>query len=359
MSRWSHNGHGWGEAEAFDDAVVEELVAGRYQGDAPDLVAVSRFVEKVRAYADQPAPPPSLALARILGDAAPAGDGGPSTVARRWRQRTGVVPGFAVAAAVCAVLIAAVIGAGSARLLPGPTQDVVANIVRTMTPFGFPQRTEPEPALPGTSKPAPAAPSEADGTRAGAGSAPPGARQPATDGAQPVGGDRADGGSQPNRASPPPNPATTTTPPPRPTPTVQGPNGPPRQVTSTSSPPSPPGPADYKADLLAATGTPGAGDQAGSGTALFDARPARDQLCLTLVVSGTAPVTSVHVHAGAAGAVGPVVASFKDPTAATSGHCVIVPDQLLREIRKDPGRYYVDVHVSGQEDEALRGQLHR
>ena len=358
MSRWSHNGHAWGEAEAFDDAVVEELVGGRYHGDAPDLVAVSRFVEKVRAYADQPVPSPSPALARILGDATPAGDGGRSTVGGRWRRRSFAVPGFAVAAAVSAVLIAAVIAAGSARLLPGPTQDVVANIVRTMTPFGFPQRTEPEPALPGSSKPAPAPPSKAGGTRAGAGSSPPGARQPATDGAHPVSGDGVERGSQPNRAAPPPPPATTTTPAPRPAPTVRAPNGSPEQVTSTSSPPSPPRPAEYRADLLAASGTPGAGNQSGSGAALLDAMSARDELCLTLVVSGTAPVTSAHVHAGPVGAVGPMVASFEDPTAANSGHCVAVPDQLLREIRQDPGRYYVDIHVSGQEDEVLRGQLH-
>jgi hypothetical protein len=75
MTLWGQNGHRMGQEEALADATVEDLLAGRYQGDAPDLVAVSQLVERVPSLADGPAPPPSTAVARILMQA-PA-EGGP------------------------------------------------------------------------------------------------------------------------------------------------------------------------------------------------------------------------------------------------------------------------------------------
>ena len=378
MSRWSQNGHRRGGAEAIDDAVVEEILAGRYQGDAPDLVAVSQFVERMRAFADQPAPPPSTALARVLGDSAPVTDGDRPTTGREWLRdlrvrpfvpvdgapgATGARSGWrtvprpaVVAAAVSVLLIAAVVAAGSARLLPGPTQDVVANIVRTVTPFGFPEQREAEPALPKAPGASTAAPPDDPDTRARADSSPSGAGQPGTNGTPPVGPNGADGRPQPNAVDDAPRPAAP--PAPRAAPTVPGPTGGPSQETATDpAPPPPPKPPDFKADLSGATGTSAAGDPDGRGTAFVDARPGRDELCLTLAVSGTAPLTSAHLHAGDVGVSGPVVAAFGESAAGPSGQCVAVSRHVIREIRKDPGKYYVDVHTAEFPDEALRGQL--
>ena len=372
MSRWSRNGHGWDEAESFDDALVEDLLAGRYEGDIPELIAVSQFVEKVRAFADQPAPPPSAALAKVLGHPAPDSDAVPPATERRWlrdlrvgplvragrpraatgaRSRSRPVPLPAMAAAVSALLVAAVVAAGSARLLPGPTQNVVAGIVRTMTPFGFPEQRESEPALSKT--PAPRAGPEDPGAGASVdGSSPDGAGQPRTNASEPAG--RTGDGSrpQPDGVNAPPVPNTTALAP-RSGPNVPGPNetsspGP----TTSSVPPPPPEPTRFTTDLRGANGTPNGGDPDGSGTAVLDVRGS-NELCLTLVVSDTAAVTSAHLH----GRAGRVVAAFEEPTAGTSGPCVTVSDQLIARIRSEPDRYYVDVHTTEFPDEALRGQL--
>ncbi|MDP8937200.1 MAG: CHRD domain-containing protein [Actinomycetota bacterium] len=260
-----------------------------------------------------------------------------------------------VAAAVSIILAAAVVAAGSARLLPGPTQDVVANIVRTVTPFGFPEQREPEPVLPKAPGASTAAPSDDPDTRAGVDSSPPGPGQPGTNETAPAGPVGADG-PQPNRVDAAPRPAAP--PAPRAAPAAPGPNGGPSQGTATDpAPPSPPKPPDFKANLSGATGTSAAGDPDGRGAAFVDARPGRDELCLTLVVSGTAPLTSAHLHAGDVGVSGPVVAAFGESAAGPSGQCVAVSHQVIKEIRKDPAKYYVDVHTAEFPDEALRGQL--
>ena len=126
---------------------------------------------------------------------------------------------------------------------------------------------------------------------------------------------------------------------------------------TTSSVPSPaPEPAGFTADLRGATGRPAAGDADGRGMAILHVRGS-NELCLTLVVSNTGPVTSAHLHAGPTGMVGPAVAAFEEPTGGPPAPCLTVPAQLIDEIRSDPGRYYVDVHPTEFPDEALRGQL--
>ncbi len=51
MSPSSRNGRRMSEDETLDDALVEDLLAGRYEGDVPDLVAVSQLLEQVRSLA--------------------------------------------------------------------------------------------------------------------------------------------------------------------------------------------------------------------------------------------------------------------------------------------------------------------
>jgi len=362
MTRRSHNGHGWDEGEAFDDALVEELVAGRYEGDIPELVAINQFVERVRTFADQPAPPPSAALARVLSDPAPRRDDPRPMALRRLRdlavtrsERVGQPVPWPAVAAAAAVLVAAVVAAGSARLLPGPTQGVVANIVRTVTPFGFPEQREPEPPLSKAPSPRTGAGDSGTGARVDD-SSPAGAGQRRTDESGTAGGDGDGGRRQSGGVNAAPGPATTALAP-RSAPTVPAPNNRLSQGPTASSIPSPPPkPADFTADLSGETATADAGDPDGRGSAALDVR-GNDELCLTVVVSGTAPVTAAHLHAGPVGAGGAVVAAFGELAAATSGHCVTVAGQLIKEVRADPGRYYVDVHTTEFPDGALRGQL--
>lgn len=360
MSLGSDNGHSVGQGAALDDATVEGLLAGRYEGDAPDLVAVSQVVERVRSFVEPHAPPPSAALSKILGDSVPVRGRDLAAPSRRWlpnvplgpptpargrqlglaapsRQR--LVRRWTIAAGVSASLVALVIAAGSARQLPGPTQDVVARIFRAVTPFTFPEEEDPETLAP---KPSPrtASPSEDPDNGARDDASQPTGGEPSTNGGQ-SGNDGIHGRPQPRGARGAPAPATTLAP----------------GAVPAAPPPPPPGPDHFRADLSGATGAQTAGDPDGRGTAVLDVLPGTSELCLTLASSDIAPVTSVHLHAGAVGDSSPELASFTEPTAESPAACVTVSDQLIQEIRREPANYHVDVHTTEFPDGALRGQL--
>ena len=128
-------------------------------------------------------------------------------------------------------------------------------------------------------------------------------------------------------------------------------------VTTTSTTPPPPRAGGFRADLRGVTDAQGAADPDGRGSAVLEANPGRNQLCLALVVSGIGPATSAHLHAGTTAGSGPPVASFTQLTAGTPGGCVRVTDELIKQIRKEPGGFYVDVHTTEFPNGAVRGQL--
>ena len=66
MSPWSANGPERGEADGLDDLTAEELLEGRYEGDAADLVAVSQFLEYLGSLADGLSPWLSAALVQLV-----------------------------------------------------------------------------------------------------------------------------------------------------------------------------------------------------------------------------------------------------------------------------------------------------
>ncbi|MCA1672168.1 MAG: CHRD domain-containing protein [Actinobacteria bacterium] len=366
MILWSRNGHGMDELHALDDLTVDQLLDGRYEGDAPELAALRQLVEQVRSLAGQPAPRPSPALAQILSGSAPlSGDvlHRPRTISGPGRHRPRLTGVPTVAAAVSAALLAMIIVAGSARLLPGPTQDLVARIVRAVTPFHFPQQPEPDAVLSRAQGRGTHPPSEDPaGARA---ASPPSMAESGTNGDRRTGGDRSAGHPPPGGRTPAPATSTTVTRGPAPAvrgtapPTVPPTDGRARGGVTGPAPPAPPPPAPKPGGLSADLGGgQSAGGPVGHGSATLDTNPGKNELCLTLTLSGTAPVTSVHLHAGSVGVNGPVVATFTAPlTAGTSRMCVTVTDQLMKEIRRAPGNYYVDVHTSDLLNGTLRGQL--
>lgn len=104
------------------------------------------------------------------------------------------------------------------------------------------------------------------------------------------------------------------------------------------------------------------GDLDGSGLSTVIVHPGKGQLCFAVVVDDiTLPATAAHVHFGRAGVAGPIVVPITPPDAdGTSAGCTTgVDPQLLRQIKRQPRLYYVNVHTTDFPAGAVRGQLHR
>jgi hypothetical protein len=111
------------------------------------------------------------------------------------------------------------------------------------------------------------------------------------------------------------------------------------------------------ASLSGAEEVPGPGDLDGSGMAMVWLNPGRGEICFTLAVSNIDPATGAHIHIGEAGVAGPVVVPLVPPTTGTSSGCISVDRDLIRDIIRNPGNYYVNVHNPAFPAGAVRGQL--
>jgi hypothetical protein len=105
-------------------------------------------------------------------------------------------------------------------------------------------------------------------------------------------------------------------------------------------------------------GNRGAGDRNGGGSfgAVIDGR----ELCFGLSVRDIEDPVAAHIHRGGANRNGPIVVTLTHPQSgdpgASSG-CTTLGRELVRAIRRNPGRYYVNVHTGDFPDGAIRGQL--
>jgi hypothetical protein len=89
-------------------------------------------------------------------------------------------------------------------------------------------------------------------------------------------------------------------------------------------------------------------------------------LCYVLTVDRIAPASAAHIHRGAAGVAGPVVASLGAPADGNAADCLTEgetgkfpgnPPGIVAEILADPGSFYVNVHNAEHPGGAVRGQL--
>ncbi len=105
----------------------------------------------------------------------------------------------------------------------------------------------------------------------------------------------------------------------------------------------------------------GSGDPDARGVALVGIKPGSGRICYVIRVRNVGgTVDGAHIHAGRAGQEGPAVVELAPP--ASSGAvaaCKWVGKRLAAAIRKDPRKYYVNVHSTAFPDGALRGQLHK
>lgn len=111
------------------------------------------------------------------------------------------------------------------------------------------------------------------------------------------------------------------------------------------------------ATMTGAAEAPGPGDTDGSGYATFTLNQGQGEICYTLEVSGIAAATAAHIHRAPAGFAGPVVVPLAPPAGGSSSGCAEVDSVLIKEIRQDPGAFYVNVHNAEFPAGAVRGQL--
>jgi hypothetical protein len=109
---------------------------------------------------------------------------------------------------------------------------------------------------------------------------------------------------------------------------------------------------------------PGPGDPDGSGVARVRLNVKAGRVCYAISVTDIVlPATGAHIHRGGVSDAGPVKVALNNPTeVGTSGiglasGCEEAKTKLLRRIRANPQRFYVNVHTTDYQDGAVRGQL--
>lgn len=109
------------------------------------------------------------------------------------------------------------------------------------------------------------------------------------------------------------------------------------------------------------------GDPDGRGEAyVFGVDGDATTLCYVLTVDGIATASAAHVHRGAAGVAGPVVANLGAPADGNAADCLTEgetgkfpgdPPGIVAEILANPAGFYVNVHNAAYPGGAVRGQL--
>lgn len=122
-------------------------------------------------------------------------------------------------------------------------------------------------------------------------------------------------------------------------------------------------------ELLAAAGSqmtialtggaeaPGPGDADGSGTASITLNHEQGQVCYDIMVSNIQAPTGAHIHLGAAGQAGDVKVGLKAAADGSWKGCVSADKDLIKDIKENPAKYYVNVHNAEFANGAVRGQL--
>lgn len=118
-------------------------------------------------------------------------------------------------------------------------------------------------------------------------------------------------------------------------------------------------------EMDGASEVPGPGDVDGSGVGRFRVNVSAQRVCYAMSVQDiTLPAAAAHIHRGAAGVAGPPKITLNNPTEVGSSGTGLaygcesdVRRVLLRRIRANPDRFYVNVHTTDFPDGAIRGQL--
>ncbi|WP_265530097.1 CHRD domain-containing protein [Sphingomicrobium marinum] len=117
----------------------------------------------------------------------------------------------------------------------------------------------------------------------------------------------------------------------------------------------------FETTLSGAAEVPGPGDPDGSGITKLWLNHGQSEICYEIMVTDIAlPATGAHIHEAPAGSSGGVVVGLAAPNAdGASMGCTMVDQNLIKEIRKNPADYYINIHNAEYPAGAVRGQLRK
>lgn len=119
-----------------------------------------------------------------------------------------------------------------------------------------------------------------------------------------------------------------------------------------------------KAELSGANEVPPSGSTA-SGSAHLTLNQGQKRICFDIDLTGldldemVADVTGAHIHEGVAGTNGGVVVNLSSGINSDEdiSGCVSSTKAQIKEIRKNPGSYYINIHTLAVPSGEIRGQL--
>jgi len=116
-------------------------------------------------------------------------------------------------------------------------------------------------------------------------------------------------------------------------------------------------PASAATSIPLNSGQEPAGGEAG-GHGFFSYTIDGTEFCWTLSWQGIADPSAGHVHQAPRGVAGPIVINLDtDGGGPDASGCRVISAELAADITSDPGAYYVNLHNTGFQAGAIRGQL--
>lgn len=109
-------------------------------------------------------------------------------------------------------------------------------------------------------------------------------------------------------------------------------------------------------DLVGAEERPGPGDPDGHGFITLTMNPGKGEICFELTLTAIDTATAGHIHKAPAGEAGPVFVTLFGSEGPGS-KCVTATKAQIKEIRRNPEMFYVNVHTATYPAGAVRGQL--